>query len=228
MLDSGCCRTVCGTTWYNCYLDALPHVLKKGIKTKESNAKFRFGNGDILYSKFCVELPCRLAGNDIKIMTDVVDSAIPLLLSKESMKLADTVIDFKKDEVHMFGKNLKLSCSLSGHYFLPLSRISKETNQNIVLFATNSIAESSLAEKKKIATKLHKQFSHPSYKKLSGLVRDSGIQDQEFLSILESITSGCDICRKYKRAQPRPVVGFPLAEKFNQFVSLDLKEIKGI
>ena len=228
VLDSGCCRTVCGITWYNCYLDTLPQPIREQIKTEESSAKFRFGNRKVLDSKFCVKLPCRLAGKNIKIKTDVVDSVIPLLLSKDSMKLADTVIDFKEDTVSVFGRNLKLSCASSGHYFLPLSRISSESNEELVLFATHKIAECSPAEKKKLAIKLHRQFSHPTYEKLSGLVNDAGVEDDEFLSTLESISSDCDTCKKFKKTQPRPVVGFSLAKRFNQVVSLDLKEINGV
>ena len=34
----------------------------------------------------------------------------------------------------------------------------------------------------------------------------------------------CNICIKYKRTKPRPVVGFPLAETFHEKMDIDLKE----
>ena len=159
VLDSVCCKTVCGTTWYDCYLDTLPRDVRENITCSESPAKFRFGNGDVLSSKFSVLLPSRLAGKDIRIKTDVIESDIPLLLSKDSMKSADTVKDFKKYNVKIFGKDMKLSCSLSGHYFIPLSRVSTENNENIVLFTTQGLRKRDPVEKK-IALKLHNQFSH--------------------------------------------------------------------
>ena len=36
---------------------------------------------------------------------------------------------------------------------------------------------------------------------------------------------GCDVCLKYKKPVPRPVVGFAWATDFNQTVGMDLKEL---
>ena len=63
-------------------------------------------------------------------------------------------------------------------------------------------------EKYEIAKKLHRQFSHPSGKKLCDLVIDAGVRDAEFIKILKELPHSCEICLRYKKAQPRPVVGF--------------------
>ena len=128
VLDSGCCKTVCGQTWYQCYIDTLPGRLKKNLKCENSKASFRFGNGKVLNSQFKVSLPCRLAGKDIEISTDVIDSDIPLLLSKDSMKKAGTVMNFMEDSVSILGTDVKLNCSQSGHYYMPLSRVTGVSN----------------------------------------------------------------------------------------------------
>ena len=227
VLDSGCSRTVCGGTWYECYLDTLPQHIRDKVKPVSSDARFRFGNGEVLKSKFNVKLPCRLAGKTVEIATDVVDSDIPLLLSKSSMKKSNTVLNFVNDSVSIFGKNLKLKCTSSGHYYIPLSRLSGVDNINFVLIATQDISASSMDGKRKIAIKLHRQFSHPSSDKLIGLVKDAGIKDKEFISVLQEVSLKCDLCNRYKKAPPRPVVGFSLAKRFNETVSLDLKEIDG-
>ena len=80
--------------------------------------------------------------------------------------------------------------------------------------------------KNKIAKKLHWQFSHPSGTKLCNLVKNSGKNDREFLKILVEFPSFCDFCQRYKRAEPRPIVGFSLATEFNETVAMDLKDIK--
>ena len=43
-----------------------------------------------------------------------------------------------------------------------------------------------MAEKIKIATKLHRQFSHPCSKKLCDLVKNAGVTNLEFMKILHS------------------------------------------
>ena len=53
-------------------------------------------------------------------MTDVVDVNIPLLLSKESLKKANAVLDFSKDTAQMLGEKHQLLCTSSGHYALPI------------------------------------------------------------------------------------------------------------
>ena len=127
----------------------------------------------------------------------------------------------------MFGNKVNLNCTETGHYYVPLVSPSVKSEVSTVLFTLSEIASKDLAEKKKICLKLHRQFSHPSYEKMSCLIKDAGIEDQDFLKICREITSSCEICCKYKRTKPRPVVGFSLAKRFNQTVAMDIKEIKG-
>ena len=45
IIDCGATKTVCGTTWYNCYLDTLSEMQKASIQTEESNtSSFKFGD----------------------------------------------------------------------------------------------------------------------------------------------------------------------------------------
>ena len=53
--------------------------------------------------------------------TDVIDKNIPLLLSKPSMKKANTILNFNNDTVTMFDHNQKLLFTTSGHYCIPAS-----------------------------------------------------------------------------------------------------------
>ena len=119
ILDSGCAKSVCGSIWYQCYLDTLPKHVASTLRPAKSESVFRFGNGSEIKSKFQVTLPCRLAGKDVGISADVIDSDIPLLISKKAMKKAQCLLDFKKDEVRIFGKSVGLQCTSSGHYFIP-------------------------------------------------------------------------------------------------------------
>ena len=42
--------------------------------------------------------------------------------------------------------------------------------------------------------------------------------------MIEEWCDSCEICQKYKKPPLRPIVGLPLADKFNQVVCMDLKE----
>ena len=226
VLDSGCARTVCGSDWYSCFLDTLQDNARKDIKTESSYSVFRFGNGAELKSKFAVGIPCVLAGKHVEIKTDVIDSPVPLLLSKNSMKKARCKLDFSKDTVSFFGKEVKLHCTDSGHYFVPLSKPADTLMYSEVLYLKNIVSKS-LPQKLKVAEKLHRQFSHPTSEKLISLIEDSGVEDQELMNVIRELTSKCEICLRYKKSKARPVVGFPLAKYFNEVVAVDIKEING-
>ena len=75
-------------------------IVKEGVRT------FKFSDGNKLNSLYKVTLPCVFADIEVSIVTDVVDSDIPLLLSKDSMKRAATCHNFENDSVTMFKKKI--------------------------------------------------------------------------------------------------------------------------
>ena len=75
----------------------------------------------------------------MSLKTDVVKKEIPLLLSKESMKGAESKIDFVNDRIDMFDKDILLHFTTSGHYAIPLN----ETNLKL---KTSSLKDSNFVE----------------------------------------------------------------------------------
>ena len=69
-----------------------------------------------------VLLPCVIGGIRVDINADIVDADIPLLLSKEAMKKAKTVLDFDNDSVNILGKSIKLIVTKSCHYSVPIMK----------------------------------------------------------------------------------------------------------
>ena len=57
-------------------------------------------------------------------MTDVVDAKLPLSLSKNSRKLAKVKVNFD-DIINIFGEDIDISLTESGHYFIPISHTNK-------------------------------------------------------------------------------------------------------
>ena len=76
--------------------------------------EFKFGDGKIVASEKSVVIPCNIAGKNVSLKTDVVKSEIPLLLSKESMKAAESKIDFVNDRINIFGKVFTYTLQLEG------------------------------------------------------------------------------------------------------------------
>ena len=99
VLDSSASKTVCGKTWIDCYIESLNDKEKELIKSYNSENIFKFGDGRKVKSLQKVIIPAKIGTENVLIETDVVNEEIPLLLSKETMKKADTEIDFKNDSV---------------------------------------------------------------------------------------------------------------------------------
>ena len=228
VLDSACTKTVTGVTWLNAFVESLSDRDKSLVTYFSTNTRFKFGDGVEVCASRKVKFPAVIGRNRVMIESCVVDNDIPLLLSKASMKKAKVVLDLVTDTASVLGETVELVCSSSGHYCIPLSNLLFNQQGDLrasVVLHTSAVKSLSREEKWRKAMKLHRQFSHASKDKLCKLVRDSvDFCDGEFLKIIEECCDLCDVCLKFKRAPLRPVVGLPLADKFNQVVCMDLKE----
>ena len=92
------------------------------VVEESSSSSFRFGDGDSKTANKSVTIPARIGNEDIMIKTDVIDSDLPLLLSKEAMKKGDVKIGFAIDKVSFLNQNVDIVFTSSGHYAIPLSR----------------------------------------------------------------------------------------------------------
>ena len=119
------------------------------------------------------------------------------------MQRANTKLDFVKNKATMLGEDIDLMFTSNGHYYIPLV----DENECI------SFIQNTEDDKSKIALKLHKQFSHPSSDKLIKLLNDGGINDKILEKEVRKIDENCEICFKYKKPKPRPVVCKTLQEK---------------
>ena len=126
-----------------------------------------------------MEIPARIVGHCKGIKVEAVSKDIPLLLSKKAMKDAKVNIDFIKDKIEIFGSELDIICSKSGHYFIPIfsfKHIDHE-NKSEVLLSMNDM--NSKEKKRKVKKKLHRQFGHPTSVKRIELLKNADINDKE-------------------------------------------------
>ena len=112
-----------------------------------------------------------------------------------------------KMTVTMLKKKIPLNGTLSGHYYIPITKPLPDKRKFKHITFIKKISSKNTAEKNKIATKLHRQFSHPSSKKLCDLVKNAGVTDLEFMKILLTLPNSCELCICYKKTEPKPIVG---------------------
>lgn len=221
VLDSACSSTVCGRTWFNSYMDSLNETERSQVINHESSKVFKFGGGTRLKSDGEYELPVCMVGNDVKIRTDVVDSDIPLLLSRSAMKKAGVKMDLENDTAIIMGKDVALNLTSSGHYCIPIDKTETVQVQEV---NTVKLEEMSAESRRSTLLKLHRQFAHPPKKRLIALLKDAGVWKNDYDDDLSDIQSKCELCKVYAVTPPRPVVGLPMAKEFNEKVTMDLKK----
>ena len=182
VLDSGCTKTVCGSSWLKCYEESLhpDDLANTCMSYGQSERKFKFGDGLVVQAKTKVKLPVYLSEKKILIETEVVDSELPLLFSKEAMKKVEMTLDFVNDRAKIIGNVVNLEFTSSGHHSLPLTKkrslVIKDTlsTEDRILVGLNT-EDKSYKEKFQIASKLHTQFGHPSLDKLQKLLNKQGL-----------------------------------------------------
>ncbi len=224
VVDSGCSRTVCGELWLSSYMDSLSSRDKVNVVNKPSGYNFRFGVGKVYKSSNQVTIPIYIEGRKLQISTEVVSANIPLLLSRSAMKIASAELNFETDRLKIFGKEVPLKISNSGHYCLSLRRpVTSETQKTV--FFTSPLLNIPKKDVERTIENLHKKFIHPPPHKLKKLITDSGIKDRDILKAVDTVSERCSTCRIFKTTPPRPAVSFPIASTFNEVVALDLKSL---
>ena len=103
-IDSACISTVCGRHWLNAYLKSLDSEDRDKIYQTGGVKMFRFGEITQLNSEVEYSIPAVIAGKHVTIKTDVVNSDIPLLLSRTAMKNVGVRMDLEHDRAEILNK----------------------------------------------------------------------------------------------------------------------------
>ena len=161
-------------------------------------------------------------GKEVRIETLVIESDIPLLSSKSFMKKLGVMTDLEDNHVYWKRGEIKeLKVTSTGHYAVAITKGQNfEDEKNFMKYVLYSYG---VRDSKAKALKLHGQFAHPSMEKLIKLIREAGIGHSELEEEIRKIEGNCETCLKFKRAPSRPIVSIPMTRKFNDTVSLDLK-----
>ena len=80
---------------------------KDKINIDRSSNSFKFDDSKIIKSNRLVTIPVFLGGVQTRLSADVIDYEISLLLSKDSLKKANAMVDFKNDNMIFFQKTVE-------------------------------------------------------------------------------------------------------------------------
>ena len=227
VVDTGCPHTVAGQVWLEGHIDSLSRNDRSSLRTKQSDNRYRFGDGILYPSQYHVIIPIYIGNSRYELGVDIVNCKIPLLLSRETLKRAKAQIDVGNSMMTFLGATVPLTISNSGHMCLQIGRsmdVSNDETKRVlyrVLFSSpmNGVG----SDLKNKAAKLHLQFCHPTAERLINLVKNAGTTDERVFDAIKGVTSNCEVCAKNKKPPLKPAVGFTLACEFNQTVALDLK-----
>ena len=229
VLDTACGSTVCGVDWFETFIS---QVNPDGVQQvgPAGSASFKFGAGPVLDTLGTYEIPVVLAGVNINLRTDVVNSDIPLLLSKSAIKSGGIVLDMNTDSAIIFGRPVPLNVTSSGHYCVPLKEVfpvhevsSIMTEDSADLHCKNGTWISDDLDNNLL--RLHRQYGHPAEPKLISLLKDAGVWCDSYRQNVKAVYDKCKesgTCR-FKHKVVKPVVALPLASDFNDKIAMDLK-----
>ena len=65
-------------------------------------------------------------------LNEVIENDIPLLLRKDTLKKANTYIDFANDEIIILNKEIPVKLITSGHYCIPIGKIVDNNHEEIL------------------------------------------------------------------------------------------------
>ena len=226
ILDTACTKTVAGQSWINEFLSVLSDEDRKQAEksTTKSTSLYRFGDGIETKCNHSMTIPMTICDKKRHLSVDVVDNGIPLLISRPTMTELGVILDTVNHCVIVNGAEFNLDFNTSGHYTIPVCEWTNEDTK--VVLHLEKLAAASSVEKSKKALKLHRQFAHASKERLLRLLKNGGCNDNEFMQAIVNCCDNCQFCQKYKNPKPKPIVGLPKADRFNQHVSMDLKEVK--
>ena len=221
-LDTCCTSSVAGTKWMKIYLKAIPKSYMQHLKGPyQSRKTFMFGNEGILKAGEAYTIPIVIADQLSTVEVDIIDSDIPLLLSRADMKRLGIGIDVKNDKVTVHDKPIPLVMTSAGHFTIDL--IGKEDVPIMEQVCVVDLMNEDEKTQMKLLQKLHRQFGHRPKRVFVKLLQDAGKWCQKFSDMLDQIMEGCEGCVMRRKTPDRPSVALEMASDFNEVICMDLK-----
>ena len=204
VIDCACPTTVTGIGWINRFYDALDEESKKQVVKMKSIKMYKFGGGEKRQSMAKVIFPCNIAGKNVKVTTEVVDTEFPLLFGNTAMKAARGVLYWTERQVRMLGSMIPCRETSSGHYSIqiepPMKNISFEkTSKSNSREEEESVIPCLLAKVQTLTFKdfkhLHHSFGHCKMKRIGELIKNANKMTPEVSRYIKKIEEECQTCK---------------------------------
>ena len=114
------------------------------------------------------------------------------------MKNAGVRMDLEYDRAELFGQDVALNLTSSGHYCIPIDKNEKISVETVCSVKLDDVDK---VERHKILLKLHRRFAHPSKRRLMALLKDAGVWKIDYLDILSTIEKNCQLCKSYTKVR---------------------------
>ena len=200
---------------------------------KKKQSKYVFGETEYECEKSFV-FPIWIGKKKVFVETDIINGRIPWLIGNRVLLEMGAVLNIKERKIVVdSGGEMDLNIDDSGHLNIVVKsqKLFEKVWINFSLKGWNEGGELW----KKTCERLHLQFGHCSGMSLKRMIikacqggeNNEKKEWRDKLKTVEEICDKCEICMRYKRNPPKPVVGVPLAEHFNEVLTLDLGELEG-
>ena len=103
---TACSEAVARIDWLIIFTKNLYEYLLNQVLYKKWNTPLKFGDARKVYSQNKAKIPAKIGKTPCNIEINIVDAKIPLLLSKSSLKKANTLINLQNHKVTMFDKDI--------------------------------------------------------------------------------------------------------------------------
>ena len=245
IVDSGCPRSLMGDH----QLDDLKDVMD--VTTfKVKDEAFRFGPSKIYRSNKKAKITMKIGINAVECEFFVLKGNIPILLGNDVMVPYGGNIDLEENILFLnkIEMEIPLKKTRGGHFVIPVTSIADVDRNNIkgeeadavMIMVFENIEDKSVTtlhdeighsaflalalsnEEELNVKKVHRYFGHRSARRIWELYSKANKLKGKKEAVL-NVIDNCKTCSQHKKAPPRPKVGLPVANSFNEIVGLDLK-----
>ena len=162
----------------------------------------------------------------------MVEADFPLLVGNVTMDAAGGALFWQEGMVRFLGNYLPARRTTSGHFAITIDTPHKgvqfeKSTTGLKLDEEVLVAGVLMKEKvltKKEVDKLHHQFGHGKTKRIAQLIKNANKMTTEIQSWLDEIDEKCIACMRDQKSKPLPLTSLPRATRFNEVVTLDLKD----
>ena len=136
---------------------------------------------------------------------EVIDSHIPLLLSSDTLKKVDAILDLGNEHTSLYGQWSPCDRTSSGLFVIDLGKSEVPLPIHDVLVALDEDANV------KYLLKLHRQFGHLSEPRFRQLLVSAGRWKDKYVPAIKNLYENCKTCKLFAKSSPRLVAALPVA-----------------